>query len=281
MTTDATAADQLEAGDTEADVEQQTETGERDYDAEARAMGWRPQEEFSGDPKQFIDAKTFVERGEQFLPILKAQNKNLLSKVKQQDRVIAEVREYLTKVEQTAYDRAVRDLKARQIEAVETGDVQAFRQIDEQLNDLNKAAAAKKPEPSGDAETLQEALIEWRVENPWYNPEARDTETKLMSDYADLVARKLGARETVGMEPREYLDAIAERVRERFPKAFAKPGTAPAGKSPRAEAPTRGSGKPGGKTFADLPVDAQKQADRFVKMGVLKSRDDYVKSYAW
>ena len=34
---------------------------ERDYEAEARAMGWKPAEEFTGDPANHRDAKTFVE----------------------------------------------------------------------------------------------------------------------------------------------------------------------------------------------------------------------------
>jgi len=277
--TDATAAETIEAEVEE--TEAQTE-GERDFESEARAMGWRPQEEFSGDPKQFIDAKTFVERGEQFLPILKAQNKNLVATVRKLERGLAEATEFFSKAEQRSYERALAELKAQQLQAVETGDVQAFKAVEHEIGELQKETAAKmKTAAAGDdAETLQEALIEWRAENSWYQPDAADPDRKLMSDYADLVARKMGARETLGMQPREYLDAIAEKVRERFPKHFAKPGTQPKAKT-TTEAPTRGSGKPGGKTFADLPAEAQRQADRFVKVGVLKSRDDYVKSYAW
>ena len=43
----------------------------------ARAMGWRPQDEFGGDPERWVDADTFVARGEQVMPLLKAQNKKL------------------------------------------------------------------------------------------------------------------------------------------------------------------------------------------------------------
>ena len=40
------------------------ETGERDWEADARAMGWSPKAEFKGDKTHWIDAKSFVERGE-------------------------------------------------------------------------------------------------------------------------------------------------------------------------------------------------------------------------
>ena len=34
------------------------------YEGEAREMGWRPKEEWQGEPEKWRDAKEFVERGE-------------------------------------------------------------------------------------------------------------------------------------------------------------------------------------------------------------------------
>ena len=34
------------------------------YDKQAREMGWRPKEEWEGEPEKWRDAKEFVERGE-------------------------------------------------------------------------------------------------------------------------------------------------------------------------------------------------------------------------
>jgi hypothetical protein len=40
-----------------------------------------------------------------------------------------------------------------------------------------------------------------------------------------------------------------------------------------------GEVKPTGKTYADLPADAKKQANIFVKDGLFKTKEDYAKSY--
>lgn len=272
------------AGEDDTDViddvetDEQQQAGDRDYEAEARAMGWRPQSEFKGAEGQFVDAKTFIERGEQFMPILKAQNKGLVSRVKQLERGLKEATEFFTKAESRAYERAVADLKAQQRAAVETGDVAAFEAVDAKIDALNKDAAGKIG-PTGDnapdADEMVEALIDWRAENPWYGDD------KLMTDYADLQARKMGARETLGMDGPEYLAAIAERVKERFPAKFEKKPEASKRRAAATEGVTPSGGSKGGRTFNDLPPDARAQCDRFVKMGVLPDRDAYVKSYQW
>ena len=46
--------------------EQQTEQP-RDIEAEARKHGWRPKEEFKGDPARWTDAETFVKRADEVM----------------------------------------------------------------------------------------------------------------------------------------------------------------------------------------------------------------------
>jgi hypothetical protein len=44
----------------------------------------------------------------------------------------------------------------------------------------------------------------------------------------------------------------------------------------------RGNGGPrGAKTFADLPPNAKAMCDKWVKQGLIKTREDYVKAYDW
>ena len=60
-------AEQQDAADSEA-------TSQAGIEAEARKMGWLPESEWMGAPPKygFVDAQTFLERGETILPILKA-----------------------------------------------------------------------------------------------------------------------------------------------------------------------------------------------------------------
>src|SRR5687768_16654653 len=43
----------------------------------ARRMGWRPRAEYGGDPTRWVDAETFVRRGDEILPFVQANNRKL------------------------------------------------------------------------------------------------------------------------------------------------------------------------------------------------------------
>src|SRR3990167_3011505 len=63
---------------------------------EATGMGWSPKESWRGDPEKWIDAETFVARGREVLPILRANNKQLQAKVDTLSGQLGRVTEQLT-----------------------------------------------------------------------------------------------------------------------------------------------------------------------------------------
>jgi hypothetical protein len=238
----------------------------RDYEADARKQGWRPREEFPGDDGRWIDAETFVKRGEELTPFLKASNKILEAKLARVEKRLAAQ----DKVEQRAYDRAVADLKAKQEHAVELGDVEAHRAVSKELDEL-KAAPPEKDDAPDDVQAAVKAFAD---ANPWY---AQAGEAR---DYADFIANGKYAPLAKTMSPTEFFEFIAERTRATFPdlQDSEKPRARPRS---MVEAPTNRGMSRGQKTFADLPAEAQRMADRFVKMGVVKDRATYVKDYQW
>lgn len=253
----------------------ETETA-RDWEAEARSMGWTAKDEFRGDEKRWVDAETFVRRGEEMMPIIKAQNKALKNEIADLKKQVARASDFFSKAEQRAYNQAIEDLKRQQREAVETGDVAAFEKIDQKMEDLRRDVSAQVAPGGGTEDDRVESFIAWREANPWYQSD------DLKTMFADKVAGEIMRSE--GLDPskgqfltRKHLDQVAARVAERFPTEEApKPKARSA-----VEAPTGGRRSPGGKTFSDLPVEAQRMADKWVKSGLIKSRDDYVKSYQW
>ena len=46
----------------------------------AAQMGWVPVDKFRGDPAHWVDAETFVKKGEEVMPILRANNRRLEEK---------------------------------------------------------------------------------------------------------------------------------------------------------------------------------------------------------
>lgn len=255
--------------------------GAIDYEARAKALGWVPPEEFKGDPSRHVDAETFVKRGEEIMPILKAQNKRLERELADLRKTVAKASDYFSRAEQRGYEKAMADIQARQEAAVETGDVAAHRAAAKDAEVLRKEMEGAKSAASGDDEISPEQRAEefadWGKVNKWY------ATNSVMAAYADSQAG-LMAKAKGGFLGREDLDAVAEKVREKFeddfPDAFGK-AAAPRQKTPHVDA--GGSRQPirGGKTFNDLPNEAKQACDKWVKQGLIKSREDYVKSYQW
>ena len=240
----------------------------------ALKMGWTPKEDFKGDPAKWRPADEFVQRGENMLPILRKANEKLEGRVDELMRTVKELADFNTKTEQRAYARAVADLEARRLAAVEAGNKDEFKAIDQEITELQKEIAQpqKQPNAADDPE-----FVAWSERNRW-----NETDEEL-ADYAEFLAERLRKKgdKTTG---KVFLDKITEGVKAKFPEKF---------KNPRREsAPSVEGGAPqarqsgGGKTYADLPADARAACDRIAKNGfggdaalAAEFRKNYVKQY--
>lgn len=258
-------------GDNGADAAQQQ------VEARARAMGWTPKDEFKGDPAKWRDAGEFVERGENLLPLVKAQNKRLEREVAELKQTTREFAEHLSKTEQRAYERALADLKLQRKEALAAGDGDAFEKVDDQIDKLKREAeakAAKRADKHDDGAGADPVYTEWESRNTWL----KDAE---LSEYAEFAAQKLraGGEKATGAE---FLDLVAERVKKQFPAKFTNPRRETAQAVEGAAPAARRSGK----SYADMPAEARAACDRMAKNGfggdekaMAKFKADYVKNY--
>lgn len=230
---------------------------------EAREMGWKPRGEFKGDESNFIDAAEFVRRGKEFVPFLRANNAKLEKEVQGLKKTLKQFGEFYTKTEQRAYERALKDLEARQAEAVEANDVQAVREITKEISDLEKdARQAAKSEPADDAEAFEE----WKAENAWFDKD------KALRGLAIAIAEEI---KHDFPDPVKQRAEIARRVKAEMPEKFTNPRRTLA---PAVEGVGKGP-KTTGKSYSDLPPDAKKMCDEFVRDIPGFTRDKYVKDY--
>lgn len=116
----------------------------------AREMGWSPREQWRGNPDNWIDASTFVQRGEQVLPILQANLRQrdtqlitLRRQSEQQARELLEAKEaiqVLTNISTEEARRAAkekrRELLRQQAQARTDGDAEAEIELGEQIADI-------------------------------------------------------------------------------------------------------------------------------------------------
>jgi hypothetical protein len=258
-------------------VAEQTEA--RDYDKEARANGWVPEAEFKGDrkPAQFLDAETFVKRGEEITPFVQKQNKQLRAEMEKKEADFAKRIERMEKATQRAFEAAEKQhkseiarVKREQVAAVEAGDVKEFARLEKVKDELDASApkADEKPDPATDIATRQE---KWRADNPWFDDDFEMQEFAIK--YSDFHGRK---HPNLSFE--DNMKVVEAEVRKKFPEKFGKSGgnghaTVDGGGS------FPGASRKQGKSEADLPAEAVAAGKKYVAQGLYKDMKAYAKTY--
>jgi hypothetical protein len=251
-------------GEADAQVDEAVDTPE---DAEkASKMGWTSREEFKGDPAKWRPAKEFLERGETMLPIMRKTVEKQERKIADLEKSIKEFAEYHSKSEQRAFERAYKELKDKQYDAVQAGDTQAFAAVDKEIAELQ---ADSRPSIGDTKSGEHPDYAPWLEKNKWAEDDP------LLSEEAEIQAlylRNKGSK----LQGADFLDSVAKRVKERFPDKFKNPRRESA---PSVEGSTPPARK-GGRTYADLPADAKAACDKMVKNYGIK-KEEYVKNYDW
>ena len=245
----------------------------------ALAAGWKPLEDWEGDPSDWRDAKTFVDRGE------------LLNKIHQQNRTMKELRTILddmknqvvtlTKQQLGAYESA---LKNKRKEFIEDGNTAEVDKVDKMLEEVKKQQPQVQngPTPS-EQKRIQEVFTEFKKSNPWF-----ESDSELTSEANQISQLKMQAaineyQQATGRqktyftpeEAEEIFDFVSKEVRKRNPNKF---------KNQKKEAPptVEGTSKSssGGKrqyTMRDVPEDYKPIVNKFVRQGVMTVHE-YVES---
>lgn len=245
---------------------------EQTVEERALGMGWTPKEEFKGRPERWIDAETFVKRGEEFLPILQANNKALARETEASKKELAELRksvsemrEFYSKSEERAYQKAVRDLQSQLEDAAANGDVEGVKAVTKEITALEKEASAK---PKDGPQDEPDVLKAWKAENAWFKPDT------VMGKAAAAVADELISK---GMkDPADYLPEVTKRMKAEFPEKFENPRR----REPGAVEGGASAPRKGGKTRSDLPPEARSMMDKWVKQGLM-TEAEYLKGYQW
>ncbi len=244
-------------------------------------MGWVPKDEFRGDPNRHVAAQAFVERGENELPLMKAQMKRMKAEMDTLRRDSRKAVAQFTAAQEKAYERAMSDLEARGKDAVEAGDTGAINAI------IRDAKALTPPEKANDAHPLKEeaekAIEDFRDENRWFDRAELQSATDLEKDakayYHRMVDKHMA--KTDDLMPAEFFAFIGGLVKDRYPD-LDKPKTN--GSASRlAEVAGQGARRTGrgGKTFDDLPLEGQRMCDKWVKQKLIPSREAYLKTVDW
>lgn len=294
MTTEANVEEEagetvLEEGETPA-VDEATKLVEE----RARRQGWRPKDQYSGDPSRWVDAQTFMARSEQEMPIMRERFRKLDSelaatrktlgetekKLTESTEVLIELRDMSRQSQQRGYEQAMAEIRDREARAVADADVDTWKrlQIDKDAVERTrpKVMEAKRPEaPVAPAAPQTNPVIDqWVSENQWFKHDPLLNQVALAFD-AEV------ERENPYWTLEDKLAEVKRRIVVKFPEKFENTRrTAPSAvASPSSVAPLRP--KTNGKGVKDLPADAKQALERFKKMIPGYKDEDYLKTYQW
>jgi len=246
---------------------------------EAEAMGWIPPTRYKGEADRFVDADEFIKRGETVLPIVKEQNKRLraeLDTVRAESRSVAEALAQATKAineievrhsvdKQKAVEAAKREVKAQLRAASEAGDHEGVAELTEKMVELNAATEEppKKLTTPPPAAAIPQEILDWGVENSWFNTDRAKTNLALG------IAEELRAKGETSTG-RAFFDKVAEITNRRY---RSDDDIAPP--TPKVDGGRNGSGNGGtgseprnSKSFASLPAEAKAACDADAKQFV-------------
>ena len=257
-------------------------------EAEARDYGWAPKENFKGPVEKWRPADEYIDwakqsgrlpRGEfervvKDLPVIKRENEALKTQLAEVKSTLNEYVEFSTKAEERAFKRAKGEIEAEITAAAQNADPEAARAAMAKL----EALGTELPKPVAKVDTKASVAVDpviqdWISKEDWFN------KSPVLNTYATDVFGDL-ERNKPGMSKAEMLAETKRLTVEKFPEKFginpAREAAASVG-TPRGEAPKRKIGK----SYDDLPSDAKKACDKFVKQIPGYTREKYVQDYDW
>jgi hypothetical protein len=256
---------------------------------EAESQGWVPKEKFRGDENDWVDADTFVKRGREIMPILRKNNENLLKELnttKEQLKEFKKSADEFKKFQQQAHERKVSELNQQleqlknvRAQAISEGDGARVNAIDDAIDEVkeqtkqakDEAREAAKAPPPQPTQVLDPTLQEWMGKHEWFGKD------KKLTDWTTAAGEELRQQNPTLMG-KAFLDRLDELLEDEFPHKFKKDKPL----SPVESGSGRGRVTSNSKrSYENLPADAKAACDKFIKQGLMKSRDEYLALYEW
>lgn len=183
-----------------------------DEEAEARAFGWKPPEEWVGEkPAGYIDdPREWLDRLDRFTPFKKLREQNE-ERVRKLESTFQAQMERIQQREREEYERRLQQIQMAQRKAVSEADTEAWDRLEQAKANL------RPPEPVD--EQRQDPLTpEIREKHQWLN----DPMLKEFGANAVEVGYKVGEIRP-GMTVEQQVEYAEQKVKAYFPHLFQEP----------------------------------------------------------
>lgn len=253
----------------EADADVQIPAG-KDAEAQAQKHGWRPKDQWEGEPDKWISAEEFLRRGEENPRILRDRLRKLEKTNEETLQLMRDLVSTQRKDRERYAAEQVAKAKAERREAIQQGDVDRAEALDSRIEEIQEQVKPAKEKP---AQTdVPEPYTKWAKDNKWfYTDPAMSAAARAELDIINVDP------DTSDLDDDAKLKLVTKAVRQRYPHKF------PQAKRPSAPSVEGGSSAPrseGKKGWNDLPSDVRQIADRLVSRGVV-TKEQYLKDFSW
>lgn len=242
--------------------------------AEAKSLGWAPQDAWRGDPERWVDADVYLERGwgihhvkdqleseRQRSAQLEAKLNETSEAVKAANAAIAALEEANSATAKAAAEEAVQAVVNELAEAHKDGDHALAASLTAKLATMNQelvAAGGKKQEQSKDEEPKPRAVMAPELK-AWLEANADFAQDRRRVALGNVIAGELRA-EQPDLKGTAFMDEVRART-EKMLGIVRRTG------SQKVESGGGGggrgsSGSDGGKSYADLPPEAKAACDK-------------------
>ncbi|KKK62821.1 hypothetical protein LCGC14_3000520, partial [marine sediment metagenome] len=189
-------------------------TEDRNYEQEAQEQGWKPESDWNNPDKQWIDAQTFVEKGERIAGIArskaerdKVQFENRIAKLEAANKEFGEYKDGQLARSEARNKDLLNELSRRRSQAVTDNDGEAFYKADREFQEVQDSMNA--PPPSSNGGNQPNPLFDaWVINNDWYNA---DPALRAIADGIE------GQIANEGYQGQAYYSEVTRRVKELSP----------------------------------------------------------------
>ncbi len=276
------------------DTETEAEAPPSDTEARARRMGWKPKGEYD-NRGEFMSAEDYLKKAEEDLPVLRARLRKMddnytkvLGELTDTKKTFEDFRQFMTNAEKRAYEKARRELIERRDAAVAHADTEVFHTTEKEIQALDQSAQVlteSRPPPQQQrtngqdqqASQMDPIAMKWVEDNPWFINDPQLNRAAKFLD-TDLL------QQAPGLATEERLATVKAEVARMYPDKFRNPlrSAAPAVAPPSGESGTPSRSRSAtGRGYDDLPPEAKKACDKFMKTVKGFTRDEYLKNYDW
>lgn len=252
---------------TEETSEEPTEESEVTVEALASDLGWKPKDRFQGDDETYVDAATYIRRGEDIKESMRQHLKDNRQKMTAMERGIQDLKthnERVFKVQLEKQRKEIEDLRSKKREAIEEGDADKVDQIEgEMLRRYNSMEEADTPQSAPELNQEEVSAFDgWRKTNDWYGVKGSGGDND-MTLYADRMAN---TPEYANLPYERKLKVVTELVKKAFPDKFRKAPSSNAVEGARTTTTKRTF------TTRDLSGDQRAVMKNFVNRGIMTEK---------